>query len=384
MTFRRLLRSCLLIAFAVDAQTRCVLREAVCHTSDPGCNSLSLIILYRSGLSSSNLVPRALYVSDLTPAGAIFQYSIDEGKNLTPMSPVSVASGNSGGFLALAPDRRFLYTDDIGPTVFRFATDPTTGALSAAGSFTTANNSNPLIVRPDLRFGYASNNGGTNIDIFTYDASTGAVTPNGSATNISGVNSQSSLVEPSGRFYYTSNQGNNTISQFAIDQANGSLTSIGAAVGSGGTLAAGICTDPNGRWLYVQNVGTGGLRSFQIDQITGALSLVGVSALPADITCAVTANGRFLVNQAGGGINVFRIDQTTGALSFDANYAATECPGGGAVAVDLQGGVYCATNTQVAAFRMDETTGALTLTNTAPISIVGNVAQSAVFHVPRL
>jgi 6-phosphogluconolactonase (cycloisomerase 2 family) len=234
-----------------------------------------------------------------------------------------------------------------------------------------------------LRFGYASNNGGTNIDIFSYDANTGAVTPNGSATNISGVNSQSSLVEPGGRFYYTSNQGNNTISQFTVDQASGSLTSIGAAVGSGGTTAAGICTDPNGRWLYIQNVGTGGLRSFQINQTTGALSLVGASALPADITCAVTANGRFLVNQAGGGINVFRIDQTTGELSFDANYATTECPGGGAASVDLQGGVYCATNTQVAAFTMDETTGALTLASTAPLAVTGNVAQSAVFHVPR-
>ncbi len=267
MTFRRLLRSCLLIVVALDVQTRCALREATCHSSDPGCNLLSLFALYPSSSSSTNLVPRALYVSDLTPAGAIFQFSINQSN----------------------------------------------GELSTAGSFTTANNSNPLIVRPDLRFGYASNNGGTNIDIFTYDANTGAATPNGSATNLSGVNSQSCLVEPRGRFYYTSNQGNNTISQFAIDEASGGLTAIGAAVGSGGTTAAGICTDLNGRWLYVQNVGAGG----------------------------------------------------------------------GAVAVDLQGGVYCATNTQVAAFSMDETTGALTLTNTAPITIAGNVAQSAVFHVPR-
>lgn len=383
MSFRRLLRTMLLVAIAADAQTRCVLREATCHPSDPGCNPLALMLLYGSNSSSTNLIPRALYVSDLTAAGQVFQFSIGEGKVLSAMSPASIASGNSGGFVALTPDRRFLYTDDIGPTVFRFAVDQTNGALSSAGSFTTANNSNPLIVRPDLRFGYASNNGGTNIDVFIYDAASGAATPNGSATNVSGLNSQASLVEPRGRFYYVSNQGNNTISQFAIDDASGGLSSIGAAVGSGGTTAAGICTDPKGRWLYIQNVGAGGLRSFQIDQTTGALSLVGASALPADITCAVTANGRFLVNQAGGGINVFRIDQTTGELSFDANYASTECPGGGAASVDLQGGVYCATNTQVAAFNMDETTGALTLASTAPLAVTGNVAQSAVFHVPR-
>lgn len=383
MTFRSLLRSLLLIAVALDVQTRCVLREAVCHPSDPGCNLLAAPWLYPSSAGSTSFIPRALYVSDLTPTGAIFQFSIDAGGNLSPMSPVSVASGNDGGFLALAPDRRFLYSDDIGPTVYRFAADPATGALSPAGSFTTSNNSNPLIVRPDLRFGYASNNGGTNIDIFIYDAVTGAATPNGSATNVSGVNSQASLVEPRGHFYYVSNQGNNSISQFSIDAASGGLTAIAAAVSSGGTTAAGICTDPLGRWLYIQNVGAGGLRSFQIDQTSGALSLVGVSASPADINCSVTSNGRFLVNQAAGGVNVFRIDQTTGELSFDANYATTECPVGGSVAVDLQGGVYCATNTQVAAFKMDDATGALALANTAPIAIVGNVAQSAVFHVPR-
>jgi 6-phosphogluconolactonase (cycloisomerase 2 family) len=81
-------------------------------------------------------------------ASVIFQFSIDNAGALTPMSPASTAGGSSGAFLALTPDRRFLFTDDVGATVFRFSVDQTTGELTlvSTASITITGNASDAIV----------------------------------------------------------------------------------------------------------------------------------------------------------------------------------------------------------------------------------------------
>jgi 6-phosphogluconolactonase len=125
--------------------------------------------------------------------------------------------------------------------------------------------------------------------------------------------------------------GNSTVEGFSIDRKSGALTVIPGspftATGSGGTTD-GAWSDPQGRFLFVGSETSGDIWVFQINPTTGALTetagspftLSSVSPLTpllsADIM-TVDASGKFLyVGQlTSSPVAAFSIDQTTGALT---------------------------------------------------------------------
>jgi hypothetical protein len=127
--------------------------------------------------------------------------------------------------------------------------------------------------------------------------------------------------------------GNSNVEGFSIDRKSGALTAIPgspftATTSLGGTTD-GAWTDPKGRFLFVGSEASGDIWVFQINPTTGALTetagspftLASVSPLvslsSADIM-TVDASGKFLyVGQLSPSTAVaaFSIDQTTGALT---------------------------------------------------------------------
>jgi 6-phosphogluconolactonase (cycloisomerase 2 family) len=119
--------------------------------------------------------------------------------------------------------------------------------------------------------------------------------------------------------------GNANIEGFSIDRKTGALTPIPGspftATGSGGTTD-GAWSDPQGRFLFVGSEGSGDIWVFQINATTGALTQTAGSPFTAGVVAAdimtVDASGKFLyVGQLSpsSGVAAFSIDQTTGALT---------------------------------------------------------------------
>jgi hypothetical protein len=126
--------------------------------------------------------------------------------------------------------------------------------------------------------------------------------------------------------------GNSTVEGFSIDRKTGALTAVPGSpftvTGSSGGTTDGAWTDPKGRFLFVGSEASGDIWVFQISPTTGALTetagspftLSSVSPLTpllsADIM-TVDASGKFLYagQLTSSPVAAFSIDQTTGALT---------------------------------------------------------------------
>ncbi len=251
----------------------------------------------------------------------------------------SVAEGvENPSFLAVAPNRRFLYAvNELGPDGFvsAFALDPASGALTflnrqssrgaapchlsvdSAGRYVYAANYNsgtvavyPIqndgslgpasdVVRhtgsgldprrqegphahsvtlsPNDRFAFVADLGLDKVLIYDVAAAPGKFTPYGAAGVAGGSGPRHFTFHPNGRFAYLINEMGNTITAFAYD--NGALTEIQTAPTlpesfDGQSTAADIHIAPSGKFLYGSNRGHDSLVVYAIDPETGLLSYV--------------------------------------------------------------------------------------------------------------
>ena len=118
------------------------------------------------------------------------------------------------------------------------------------------------------------------------------------------------------RFAYVANNVDGTINMYTIDASTGGLNPIDTAIACYGVLS--IAVDPHGKYLYA--VGSDKYyTSFTIDQTTGALSQVARDQLltsggpiPRSITIGSTGTYSYVATDTE--IIAFPINQTTGAL----------------------------------------------------------------------
>jgi 6-phosphogluconolactonase len=203
--------------------------------------------------------------------------------------PQSVTVDGSGKFVYVAnPGWNFAVEDSISA----FAINATTGALSeVAGSPFPAEpaRSDPYHVigpwaitsEPSGRFAYTANYNTQSVFAYAINPTTGAL------TGISDVGTAGYLpvavtVDPSGKFVYAANlnpayPAAGAVTSYAIDATNGTLTSIGAPVTTG-LQPASVTVHPSGRFLYVANTGSNDVSGYTIDSNTGALTSIGTVA----------------------------------------------------------------------------------------------------------
>lgn len=139
-----------------------------------------------------------------------------------------------------------------------------------------------VAIHPSGRHVYVLNEKQMTVDVFAFDAATGALThrqkltslPDGVAVG-QGMSGAEILVHPSGRFLYASNRGHDTIAVFAIDGGGGIKPVEHAAMG--GKTPRGFGIDPSGRWLIAGNQRSDTVSVFRIDPATGKLTNSGQS-----------------------------------------------------------------------------------------------------------
>lgn len=165
--------------------------------------------------------------------------------------------------------------------VVQYTFDATTGALTANGTVMTAAGAGPrhLAFRPDGLTAYLVNENDSTLVTLAFDRNTGKLSAQGTvstrAAGATGSNTGAEVaVHPNGSFVYASNRGDNTLAVFSIAPSSGQVSLVGH-VPTGGMTPRMFAIDPAGAWLYVANQNSNNVITFAIDAQTGMLTRTG-------------------------------------------------------------------------------------------------------------
>lgn len=306
-------------------------------------------------------------VSVLTqPASPIQNCSVTNGSGTAGTAPssITVACSAVSGFAYV--------TNQNSNTVSAYTIDGTTGALTSIGTFGTGTNPRFVTVDPTGKFVYVVNSySDCNVSAFSINSLTGLLTSVGTYVGsvsylpggtVSQTYPESVTVDPSGKFAYVTNYSSSNVDAFTINSTTGALTFIGAiATGSG---PHSVAVDPTGKFAYVAygvNV-SGGVSAFTINTTTGALTGNGTIAAGVWATgISIDPTGQFAYAVSSTSIFAYTINGTTGALTSNGTYVAganlsdfTIDPTGKFAYVTDQN------SSTVSAYTINGTTGALT------------------------
>jgi len=258
-----------------------------------------------------------LYVTDgiNDDLATVFAFAINTATG--ELTSVGDAYGFCGAscipsWLAVDPLGKFVYVaNEGGSGVWTL----TTGALTRAGSTSSAGHASSVAVDPSGKFAYVTNGDSNNVSMYTINTTTGALTSIGTIT--AGTTPASVAVDPSGKWVYVTNAGSNNVSMYGIDAATGSLTSTGLI--AAGTKPAFVAVDPTGKFAYVTNAGSNDVSMYSISTANGTLSSIGtIAAESSPTSIAIYPSGKFayVTNSQSNTVSMYSIDATTGTLSL--------------------------------------------------------------------
>jgi 6-phosphogluconolactonase len=204
--------------------------------------------------------------------------------------------GPHAHWIATSPDNRFALAVDLGideVVVDKF--DAASGALSPNtppfAKLEDGAGPRHLVFSPNGKFAYVTNELGSTVTVFSYDASAGVLEAKQTTTTLpadyNGPNDTAEIaVHPSGKFLYVSNRGRDSIAVFGIDGKSGILNFIGDFLTRGQT-PRNFAIDPSGHYLLVANQKTNDIEVFKIDLTTGELAFTGERVeVPAPVDLA--------------------------------------------------------------------------------------------------
>lgn len=199
--------------------------------------------------------------------------------------------------MKIAADGRFAFAADLGcDKVMIYALDAAAGTLTPGEQpfVRVAPGSGPrhFTFAPNNRHAYVINELGNTITAFDYDAERGLLAEQGSVPTLPAdcdvVTFTADLcLTPDGRFLYGTNRGHDSIAMFTVDAASGALTPNGMQP-SGGEVPQNLTMSEDGGLLFVANSAGCKINAFQIDGGTGTLSPAAETPLPSPI-CSVLA-----------------------------------------------------------------------------------------------
>jgi 6-phosphogluconolactonase len=176
-------------------------------------------------------------------------------------------------------DDRFAYVCDLGlDRVYRYRLDPVSATLTPAGETAATPGAGPRHSKfsTDGKFLYVINELNSSVEVFTADASTGALTRVQAIPTLpAGFAGESICAEirlsPDERFVYGSNRGHDSLAVFARDAAKGTLALV-EIVPTGGKHPRNFNLSPDGRWLVCGNKDSDTVTVFRVDTATGRLT----------------------------------------------------------------------------------------------------------------
>ncbi len=323
-----------------------------------------------------------------------FNAPLSSFEALKPLTPATVAAGNTPQGVAVTPDGTSVYVADKNDgTISQYNIDSATGVLTPKSPATVATGSAPLAVAVtrDGKSAYVVNEGDNTVSQYTIDPSTGDLTPKSPATVATGTNPFAVAVTRDGKSAYVVNEGDDTVSQYTIDPSTGDLTPKSPATVAAGMQPDGVAVTPDGKSAYVSNFSfglAGTVSQYAIDAGTGALSPKSPATVttgngPAGVAVTPDDQSAYVTDFLDKTVSQYSIDPGTGLLS--PNSPATVATGTDpqAVAVTPDGKSAYVTDTAadtVSQYSIDPGTG--TLSPKSPVTVAAGLAPIGVAVAP--
>jgi len=226
----------------------------------------------------------------LKEAGSFFQHqgtSINQDRQMEPHAHC----------FKISPDGRFAFCADLGTDkVMIYALDAEAGTLTPGeqpfARVSPGGGPRHFTIAPNNRHAYVINELGNTITAFDYDAERGLLLEQGTVgtlpENFDGVSHTADLcLTPDGRFLYGSNRGHDSIAVFSVDAESGALTPNGTQL-SGGPVPQNLTLSADGQLLFVAHSDSNKMSAFHIDGGTGKLSPGSETDVPSPV-CSVLA-----------------------------------------------------------------------------------------------
>lgn len=290
---------------------------------------------------------RFVFVANLSDSISAYTINSNNG-SLTEVvgSPFDHRIGVPGTLATSAvvdPTGNFLFvTDGRGPavsSVTSFRIDQTSGALTEVDSKPAGDQPQGITVHPTQNFIYAANYLDNNIFGYSFDSSTGNLTPLSSPFGdggTSGFNPYSITIHPNGNFAYIANEGSQSLSRWSIDSSTGDLGFLGQTDSIGTeTETRSIAIDAEGVFAFAANGDdfspNGTVAVFSINSNTGDLIEVAGSpfaAGKAPMSVTVDQSGEFIytTNSGTNDVSIFDLDRSTGSLSLTNTVSSRDMP----------------------------------------------------------
>jgi 6-phosphogluconolactonase len=294
----------------------------------------------------------AAFVANQT-ANSVSIYAVNSDGTLTATSAALAVGTNPTG-LAIDPAGKFLFVANEGTS-----DDPTSGTVSVfsmssttlkevAGSpfpteavgATTGSGPVSLVVPPVGNYLYVANRFAGTVSAFSFDDTTGALTPVPNSPYAVGLAPQGIAVSRDGNYVFVANTGSNNVSVFSICAAasatclapNGSMTAAGTPVSAGEEPVA-IAVDQGFDFVYVLNFSSSSVSQYKYSPGTGALTPLSPISISTGLnpTSFVVVSGTtgtsignptlnptdyvFVANTGAATLSEFTLNTATGVLS---------------------------------------------------------------------
>jgi YVTN family beta-propeller protein len=247
----------------------------------------------------------SVYAADSTTS-ELSEYSRDTTTGrLTALSPeATVTAGENVHGILVSPDGKNVYATNWGEgTVSQYSrteTGPETGQLTALSpEAVPAGNNHPhdLAISPDGKSVYVADDAspGTVSQLTrTGSGTSGTLMAMSTPTVAAGEATEGVVVSPDGKNVYATNEVTNNISQYSRNAGTGELTALSLAPTIGaGSKPEGIAVSPEGNSVYATNFGSGTVSQYARPLpivVTGSASGVGQSS--ATVSGSVNPNGQ--------------------------------------------------------------------------------------------
>ncbi len=298
------------------------------HSADGGLTSVgSLKVDGTPGSLATDPARKVLYAS-LRSTCQLASYRIDAATGrLEPLNAVALPQKEDASFVATDGTGRWLLSASyLGGkvVVHRLAKD---GSIEspAVQTVETAKTAHCIALDPSNSWVFVPHVSPNAVFQFRFDVATGRLAPVSNAPGgVEKAGPRHLAFHPSGRWALSSNESGSGITVYRFDAEKGlfpeqTLSSLPAGF-EGRNTSADVHVHPNGRFAWVSNRGHDSLAGFSIDAATGKLGDLGeqgrVATEKTPRSFALAEGGRYVVGAGGGAgkMAVYRCDLNSGSL----------------------------------------------------------------------
>ncbi|HEY1173549.1 MAG TPA: lactonase family protein [Verrucomicrobiae bacterium] len=206
-------------------------------------------------------------------------YRLNEDRTVTNAPSTIIATGKNPHSILTDPSNKFVYIPNCGSDqVQQYSFDAKTGALSPLrlAAVTTPANEGPrhFTFHPSKPWVLVVNEKASTVTSYEYSTEHGSMKVLDRQptlpSDFSGKNTTADIhVTPDGKFVYASNRGHDSLAAYAIDQTNGKLKPLGQTPTEKTPREFDI--DPGGDFLIAAGQASHQLATYRIDRDSGAL-----------------------------------------------------------------------------------------------------------------